>query len=150
MPNRKLIPDVVDHQELVMLPPDTPVREAVKVMAERRIAAILVTEGNRLLGIFTERDVTARVVAQGRNPDTTTLADAMTADPDTLGPDAKAIEALQLMEDRRYRHLPVVGADGAVLGIVSIRDLFSVVRQALEEEIKTREEFMFGAGYSAA
>lgn len=149
MPNRKLIPDVITDQELVCMAPGTPVREAVRTMAEKRIAAILVIEGRRLRGIFTERDVTVRVVAPGLDPDTTPLSDVMTGSPDTLEPDAKAIEALNLMEERRYRHLPVVAADGTVMGIVSIRDLFAVVRRTLEEEIRNREEFMFGSGYSA-
>lgn len=149
MPNRKLIPDVITSQELVCMTPATPVRDAVRMMAEKRIGAILVMENGRLKGIFTERDVTVRVVAAGRNAETTALEEVMTASPDTLPPEAKAIEALTLMEERRYRHLPVVAADGAVKGIVSIRDLFAVVRLSLEEEIKTREEFMFGSGYSA-
>lgn len=149
MPNRKLIPDVITSQDLVCMAPGAPVRDAVRMMAEKRIGAILVMEDGRLAGIFTERDVTVRVVATGRNPDRTVLSEVMTAGPDTLEPQAKAIEALNLMEERRYRHLPVVTADGRVMGIVSIRDLFAVVRLSLEEEIKTREEFMFGSGYSA-
>lgn len=148
MPTRKLIPDVIHDQQLVCLAPDATVLSAATLMAERRIAAVLVTEGDRLRGIFTERDITARVVAAGRDPERTTLAEVMTADPDTLGPDAQAIDALTLMEDRNYRHLPVAGADGRVLGIISIRDLFAVVRDHLEDEIKTREAFMFGSGYS--
>lgn len=149
MPNRKLIPDVITSQELVCMTPGTPVRDAVTLMAEKRIGAILVMESGRLKGIFTERDVTVRVVAAGRSAEKTALEEVMTASPDTLPPEAKAIEALTLMEERRYRHLPVVAADGTVKGIVSIRDLFAVVRLSLEEEIKTREEFMFGSGYSA-
>jgi len=147
MPNRKLIPDVVKGQELVCLPPDARVRDAVILMAERRIAAVLVAEGRKLKGIFTERDLTNRVVAAGRDPADTSLSEVMTADPDTLGPDARAIEALDLMERHHYRHLPVVSG-GEVLGIVSIRDLFAVVRAQLEDEIKDREAFIFGSNYS--
>lgn len=150
MPKRKLMPDVVKDQDLVCVPPSTPVRAAVRLMAERRISAVLVTEDNRLKGIFTERDLAAKVVALGKDIDKTAISEAMTADPDTLGPDAPAYEALELMESRHYRHMPVAGADGVVLGMVSIRDLFSVVRASLEEEIKDREAFMFGASYSAS
>lgn len=148
MPTRKLMPDVIQPQELVCLSEGTTVRDAVTLMAERRIAAILVTEGRRLQGIFTERDLTVRVVAAGKDPATTTLGEVMTRNPDTLGPDAAASEALELMERHRYRHLPVV-AGGEVVGIISIRDLFAVVREHLEGEIRDREEFMFGSGYSA-
>lgn len=152
MPNRKLIPDVIKDQQLVTLPPTATARDAAIMMAERRIAAVLVTEGRSLKGIFTERDLAARVVAAGRNSATTPLAEVMTARPDTLGPDARAIEALELMERRQYRHLPVTAGgatDGEVLGIVSIRDLFAVVRAHLEDEIRDREAFIFGSNYSA-
>lgn len=148
MPTRKLMPDVIQKQELVCLPADTIVRTAAMLMAERRIAAIMVTEGRRLTGIFTERDLAVRVVAGGKDPATTTLGEVMTRNPDTLGPHAAASEALDLMERHRYRHLPVVQND-EVVGIISIRDLFAVVREQLESEIKDREEFMFGSGYSA-
>jgi len=142
------MPDVIKNQQLVCLSAETTVRAAAVLMAERRIAAILVTEGRRLTGIFTERDLTVRVVAAGLNPATTTLAEVMTRDPDTLGPDARAGEALDLMERHRYRHLPVVSGE-EVVGIISIRDLFAVVRAHLEDEIKDREAFMFGTHYSA-
>lgn len=149
MPKRKLIPDVVKNQELACVPPSATVRAAVRLMAERNISAIMVTEDGRLKGIFTERDLAAKVVAQNRDIDATPISAVMTTNPDTLPPDATALEALDLMETRRYRHLPVASSDGAALGMVSIRDLFAVVRASLEEEIKDREAFMFGASYSA-
>lgn len=149
MPKRKLMPDVVKGQELACVPPSATVRAAVRLMAERHISAILVTEDGRLKGIFTERDLAAKVVAQSQDVDATLISAVMTANPDTLPPDATALEALDLMETRRYRHMPVASADGVALGMVSIRDLFPVVRASLEEEIKDREAFMFGASYSA-
>ncbi len=158
MPNRKLIPDVIKDQQLVCLPPEASVQDAAVLMAERRVAAVLVTQnqlsgGPSLKGIFTERDLAARVVATGRDPVATRLAEVMTASPDTLGPDARAYEALDLMERHHYRHLPVTAdgeSDGTVLGIVSIRDLFAVVRAHLEDEIRDREAFIFGSHYSAS
>ncbi|QCO02343.1 CBS domain-containing protein [Azospirillum argentinense] len=158
MPNRKLIPDVIKDQQLVCLPPEASVRDAAVLMAERRVAALLVTQdrpkgGRSLRGIFTERDLAARVVAAGRDPAATRLAEVMTASPDTLGPDAHAYEALDLMERHHYRHLPVTAdgeSDGMVMGIVSIRDLFAVVRAHLEDEIRDREAFIFGSNYSAS
>lgn len=158
MPNRKLIPDVIKDQQLVCLPPEASVQDAAVLMAECRVAAVLVTQaqvtGDRSLkGIFTERDLANRVVAAGRDPVATRLAEVMTASPDTLGPDARAYEALDLMERHHYRHLPVTAdgeSDGAVMGIVSIRDLFAVVRAQLEDEIRDREAFIFGSNYSAS
>lgn len=148
MPTRKLMPDVIRKQELSCLPPTATARDAALLMAERRIAAVLVTEGRSLKGIVTERDLTVRVVAAGLNPEATPLSSVMTADPDTLEPSASALAALDLMERHHYRHLPIA-VDGEAVGMVSIRDLFAVVRAHLEDEIRDREAFMFGSGYSA-
>lgn len=148
MPTRRLMPDVIKNQELSCLPPDATVRDAATLMAEKRIAAVLVTEKRTLKGIVTERDMTARVVAAGLDPDTTRLSAVMTADPDTLEPSATALEALDLMERHHYRHLPIA-VGGEVVGMVSIRDLFAVVRTHLEDELRSREAYMFGSGYSA-
>ncbi|CAO3448965.1 CBS domain-containing protein [Azospirillum sp.] len=148
MPTRRLMPDVIKNQELSCLPSGATVRDAATLMAAKRIAAVLVTEGRTLKGIVTERDMTVRVVAAGLDPDTTPLSAVMTEDPDTLEPSATALSALDLMEQRRYRHLPIA-VDGEVVGMVSIRDLFAVVRAQLEDELRSREAYMFGSGYSA-
>ena len=147
MPKRKLVPDVVREQEVISFKPDDMVGAAVKAMAERRVGAVLVMEGDGLKGIFTERDLVTRVVAQDLDPQTTALGQVMTAGPDTLPPDAMAIEALDLMRKHNYRHLPVL-RDGAVVGIVSIRDLYAAVHAQLEQEIKERDSFIFGQDYS--
>ena len=147
MPRRHIVPDVVRNQSLVMLPPDSPVLFAARRMAERGVSAVLVTEGETLLGIFTERDMTARVVAEGRDPATTTLADVMTANPHVLAPTGLAGEALAMMRVNNYRHVPVV-ENSRVVGIVSIRDLYAVMHEQLEEDLRDRESFIFGSGYS--
>ncbi|PWC89089.1 histidine kinase [Azospirillum sp. TSH100] len=148
MPTRRLMPDVIKNQELTCLPPDATVRDAATLMAEKRIAAVLITEGRTLKGIVTERDMTTRVIAAGLAPDTTPLSAVMTADPDTLEPSATALAALDLMERHHYRHLPIA-VNGEAVGMVSIRDLFAVVRTHLEDELRNREAYMFGSGYSA-
>jgi CBS domain-containing protein len=147
MPKRKLIADVTSHQKLVSLPPQSSVSAAARKMFERKVSAITVTSNGTLLGIVTERDITFRVVALGRNPETTLLSDIMTKHPDTLPPDASLGEALEMIQTYGYRHVPVE-RDGIVIGMVSMRDLFMVVKQDLETDIHEREEFMFGSGYS--
>jgi CBS domain-containing protein len=147
MPRRKLIPDVIRNQDITAFTPDTPVLTAVKTMAERRIGAVLVEIDGKLAGIFTERDLSVRVVAADRNPATTRLDEVMTANPDTLPPDAPAVDALHLMREHNYRHLPVV-KDGEVLGIVSIRDLYAAVQAQLEQDIQDRDAFIYGQSYS--
>ena len=122
----KIIPDVVDNQALYKVPPTASVCDAAKVMAANRISAVLVTEGERLVGIFTERDLTARVVAAGRDPKTTHL--------------------VEVMRRRHYRHLPVMDG-GQIVGMVSIRDLYAFVKGELEQDVRQREAFIFDTGY---
>ena len=103
-------------------------------MRDRGVGAILVTEGDRrLVGIFTGRDAVHRVLAEGKSAVRTTLAEVMTREPDTTPPGEVAIEALRLMENGRYRHLPIVD-DGRVVGIVSRFDFSGMELDRLDEE----------------
>ncbi|MGF1631690.1 MAG: cyclic nucleotide-binding/CBS domain-containing protein [Kiloniellaceae bacterium] len=144
--HRKVVPDIVNKQKIELLPTSTTVRDAARNMAERHIGAILVGQGRRLEGIFTERDVLTRVVARGLDPDATTLGKVMTPDPDTVNPDDMALEVLERLRASGYRHLPVVD-DGQVVGIVSIRDLYAAAKRELEEDLQQREAFIFDTGY---
>lgn len=145
--NRRIVPDVVSPgQQLSTLEPDATVVDAVRLMRDRRIGAILVLEGHRLAGIFTERDVLTRVVGEGRDPAATRLGEVMTRDPDAVAPDDRAIDALDRMSSRGYRHLPVVAGE-RVVAIVSIRDLYAAVRQSLERELQQRDAYIFGEAY---
>jgi CBS domain-containing protein len=144
--HRKVVPDIVDQQKIEVLSGSTTVRDAARNMAERHIGAVLIGQGRRLQGIFTERDVLTRVVARGLDPDTTPLEKVMTPDPDTVGPGDMAVEVLERMRASGYRHLPVV-KDGEVIGIVSIRDLYAAIKRELEEDLQQREAFIFDTGY---
>jgi CBS domain-containing protein len=131
---RKLVPDVVgNQQQLLALPRTSSVRAAAQAMRERHVGAVLISADDRLEGIFTERDMVNRVVAEGRDPDRTTLAEVMTADPDSIAPTATAIEALRRMQDGGYRHLPIVDR-GRLVGIVSRRDIHGEEKARLDEE----------------
>jgi CBS domain-containing protein len=101
--------------------PEDTVGEAVALMAQNRVGSVLVMDGDRLLGIFTERD-TVRAISQSHDAARHEVVSWMTSDPTTVGPDTDTDEALRTMLDRGFRHLPVV-EDGKVIGIVSIRDL---------------------------
>jgi CBS domain-containing protein len=130
---RRVVPDIVNNQQLLELPPAATVRGAAIAMRERRVGAVLVTTEGHLDGIFTERDMVNRVVAEGRDPDQTTLTEVMTADPDTIAPTTTAIEALRLMNDGGFRHLPIVER-GRVVGIVSRRDFHGDEKARLDDE----------------
>jgi CBS domain-containing protein len=125
--------DIVRNRDPVTLPPSATVREACQCMRDRRVGAVVVTDGDRLMGIFTGRDAVHRVLAEGKSAARTTLTEVMTPNPDTMPPGKMAIEALRLMEDGRYRHLPIVD-DGKVVGIVSRFDFSGMELDRLDEE----------------
>lgn len=102
--------------------PDTSVTECVRAMAAHRIGALMVLEGERLIGIFTERDALNRVLAAGLDPVSTKVSSVMTQDPFCISPGTTVAEAMELVTQRRFRHLPVV-EDGKVLAVVSSGDL---------------------------
>lgn len=146
---RRIVPDVISDQVLQKVTPRDTVRQAARLMREKKIAAVLVMEGERLVGIVTERDMTVRVVAAGLDPDTTPVGDVMTGDPDTLAPNDTASDALRMMKSRNYRHLPVVEG-GTVVGMVSVRDLYAVYNGELEQDLKDRNAYIYGEAYGTA
>lgn len=146
---RRIIPDIVKDQSLHALAPDSTAFEAARLMANRDVGAVLVVgEDGLLAGILTERDITRRVVANGLNPKKTTIAEIMTKNPDTLSPDDTGTEALEIMRVRHYRHLPVT-VDGKAVAMVSVRDLYEVMKDELETSIRETEAFVFGDRYGA-
>lgn len=147
--NRKIIPDVVGEQDVCSVKTEDTARAAAELMADKHVAAVIVTgDGGELTGILTERDLTRQVVATGADPGKALVGDIMTANPDTLSPDDSAGDALELMHSRNYRHLPIA-VDGKCVGMVSIRDLYRFVKEALEEDIRETEAFVFGDRYGA-
>jgi|SRR5512134_310539 len=132
MTNRRLA-FIVKEQDPLTLTVHETVQHACQRMWERRVGAVLVTdEQHHLVGIFTGRDA-VRALAHGKNPARAMLGDAMTRDPDTIAPDRNAIDALRLMSDGGYRHLPIV-REGKILGIVSRGDFKGLELDRLEDE----------------
>jgi CBS domain-containing protein len=112
---------IIEHQNPVTASAEITVAAAARLMKERRVGAILVVQDGRLAGIFTERDALFRVIAEGRDPAATQVADVMTANPRTIAPDRPFGHALHLMYEGGFRHVPVVD-NGRPLGVVSARD----------------------------
>jgi CBS domain-containing protein len=130
---RKLA-DIGFNRQPLTMPPDARVRDACGAMHDAHTDSVLVVDPRgRLLGIFTDRDAVCRVIAARKDADTTTLDEVMTAAPDTLTPDTSAIEALRMMWDGGYRHIPIVDC-GRLLGVVSRADFKAADRNRLEEE----------------
>lgn len=136
---RHIVPDIVDNQKLVTLPPSATVRQAARKMARNNVRSVLVVRGKRLIGIFTGTDLIGRVVAEGLNPDSTRLADVMTADPQTVSPRDNAIAALNLMQCGGYRHLPVTEGD-ALVGVLSRRDFLGCEMDEIERQERIWQE----------
>lgn len=146
---RRIVPDVISGQVLQKIGPRDTARAAARLMRDKKIAAVLVMDLDRLVGIVTERDMTTRVVAAGLDADATPVREIMTADPDTLAPDDTAGDAIRMMKSRNYRHLPVVEG-GRVVGMVSVRDLYAVYNGELEQDLKDRNAYIYGESYGAA
>jgi CBS domain-containing protein len=102
--------------------PDTPVTECVRLMTAGKIGALIVMDGDRLIGIFTERDALNKVLAGGLDPAYTKVSEVMTKDPTCIPPTTTVGDAMKLITKRRFRHLPIVD-NGKVLAVVSSGDL---------------------------
>lgn len=121
----KQIGELIEGQALMVIEPGLKVRAAAQQMSERNIGAVAVVESGRLAGIFSERDLMARVVAQGLNPDDTPVNVVMSKELVVASPSDEVGDALQKMHSIRARHLPVVD-HGKLVGMISIRDLLEV------------------------
>ena len=127
--------------EVHSIAPDAPVIDAIRLMAERRIGALLVMEGSRLAGILSERDYARKVVLQGRSSKDTPVRDIMTAQVITVAPQDSTDRCMQLVTDSRIRHLPVLEG-GQVVGVVSIGDLVKAVIADQRQELDHLQRYI--------
>jgi len=130
-------------QRLVSVPPDVSVLDAIKVLAQEDIGAATVMEGDRLAGIFSERDYTRKVILQGRSSSTTRVEEIMTRNVICVTPRTRTRECMQLMTEKAIRHLPVVD-DERVIGMVSIRDIVSDIIADQDFTIEQLEHYISG------
>lgn len=137
MPHRP-IRAVIEGRPLHAAPSGTTVQEAARLMAERRIGALLVVDGGRLVGIFSERDALNRVLARALDPATTPLACVMTPDPHTVAIDKPLAFALHVMHAEGFRHMPVTDG-GRPVGMVSVRDALGLEIAAFERDLAQRD-----------
>jgi CBS domain-containing protein len=121
------------------------VAEAVRLMNEKRIGSIVVTEQGRLAGIFTERDVLTRIVGAGRDPGRTLVAEVMSARPHTISPMTTTAEAMEIFTHERCRHLPVVN-EGRLEGLISIGDVSRWLTDSHKNEAEQLRQYISG-GY---
>jgi len=126
--------------------PHVTVMEAIDVMARDRVGAVAVVEKDNLVGIFTERDLMLRVVQPRRDPATTPVRDVMTAGVLTVTRTSTPEEASEVMLTGHLRHLPVLGGDGKVLGLLSIRALLEERLHDLSREVSSLEHYLANDG----
>ncbi|ATE70891.1 CBS domain-containing protein [Lysobacter capsici] len=127
--------------EVFAIGPDAPVIDAIRLMAEKRIGAVLVMEGSRLAGILSERDYARKIVLQGRSSADTPVRDIMTAQVVSVSLGDSAERCMQIVTERRIRHLPVL-EDGEVIGVVSIGDLVKAVIEDQQVELDQLQRYI--------
>lgn len=127
--------------EIHAVTPDAAVIDAIRLMAEKGIGAVLVMEGRRLAGILSERDYARKVVLRERSSATTQVREIMTAELVTVAPTVSVEHCLELVTDRRIRHLPVVEGD-EVLGVISIGDLVKAVIEQQRQELGQLQQYI--------
>jgi CBS domain-containing protein len=132
---------------LVAVGAEATVNEAVRTMAQASIGAIGVTDRNRVIGIFSERDLMLRVVLEKRDPERTHMRDVMTSPVETIHRDSTADEALKVMLEKHIRHLPVIDRDGTLCGMISMRNLLHDKVEELTDQLDSLEAYFTADGF---
>ncbi len=141
----KLVQHLLDSKgdEVISIVQDASVFDAIKLMADRAVGSLLVMDGDELQGIVTERDYARKVIIKGRSSESTPVADIMTTDLVTASPMQSVNDCMNLMSERRIRHLPIV-MDGKVVGLISIGDLVQAIISDQKEEIEQLGSYISG------
>ena len=129
--------------EVYAISPKATVYEAIAMMADKGVGALLVMEGEKLAGIVSERDYTRKVILKGRSSREALVEEIMTRDVITASPEITVAEGMRLMTDHRIRHLPLV-SEGRVVGVVSIGDLVKAIISEQEETIAHLTNYITG------
>jgi len=132
---------------LVGINPEATVMEAVRIMAQESIGAVAVTEGNRLVGMFSERDLMLRVVRERRDPEKTHIRDVMTSPVEVIEREATADDALKVMLENHIRHLPILDRDGRLCGMISMRSLLHDKVAELTDQLDSLEAYFTADGF---
>ena len=126
---------------------DQTVYDALKVLAEKQIGAVLVMDGETLCGIFSERDYARKIVLKGLISKDTPVSEVMTHDVISVGPDANVLESMDLMTQKHIRHLPVMEGN-KILGLITLGDAVDKIIHSQRETIESLESYIKGGYYS--
>ncbi|QIL40130.1 CBS domain-containing protein [Pedobacter sp. HDW13] len=141
----KTVKHLLDTKQvrIISVPENISVLDALKVMTEKNISAVLVMEDQMLRGIFTERDYARKIILQGKSSKDTLINEAMTATPITITLNDSIDFCMELMTDKHIRHLPIV-VDGEVKGMVSIGDVVKFIIEDQKQTISQLESYISG------
>jgi CBS domain-containing protein len=128
--------------EIFAIGPDAPVIDAIRLMAQKQVGALVVLDGNALAGMLSERDYARKIVLEGRSSKDTPVREIMTAEVVTIGLEHSVQSCMQLVTERRIRHLPVLDRDSAVLGVISIGDLVKAVIEDQQLELEQLQRYI--------
>ena len=141
----KLVKHLLDNKgrHVISVAPDSSVLDAIKIMADKAIGSLVVLQDDKLMGIMSERDYARKVIIKGRSSESTQVAEIMTPDVVTTSSSQTVNECMNLMTERKIRHLPVV-EDNQVIGMISIGDLVEAIISDQQEEIEQLEHYISG------
>ncbi|MFM2318159.1 MAG: hypothetical protein RLZZ215_780 [Pseudomonadota bacterium] len=132
------------NQTLATVSPDDTVYQALTVMAERNLTALPVVKNKTLIGIISERDYARKVILQGKRSRETAVSEIMTAKVVTIEPDKTVNDCMEIMTERRIRHLPILNSDGEMIGIISIGDVMKVIMEEQRFMIAELQRYIAG------
>lgn len=127
--------------DVVGIAPDATILDALRLMAEKNVGAVIVLQDDELVGILSERDHARKVALRGRTSDTTSVSEIMTSAVSTVSPDASVDDCMEMMTTGRFRHLPVV-ENGGVIGVISIGDIVKAVIERQQALIGDLERYI--------
>lgn len=130
--------------QIFSLPSGASVYSAIEMMADKRVGALLVVDDGNLVGIISERDYARKVILRGKSSKDTFVREIMTPSPVSIACDCSVEEAMRLMTENRFRHLPVINAEGHVAGVLSIGDLVNWIITSQDETIAHLEHYIAG------
>lgn len=140
----KRIKDLAKKPDVFKVSSGVSVYETLKLMQQENIGAVLICKDNKLMGIFSERDYARKIVLESRSSRTTTVDDVMTKEVMRISPEVSLEEALEIMTEHRFRHLPVE-EDGQIIGMVSIGDLVKELLRDKDEKIESLHSYITGS-----
>lgn len=130
-------------KQVFSVEPNTIVYHAIEIMAEKNIGGLLICENGQLVGIFTERDYARKLILKGKSSKDTTIGELMTKSPFTVNLDTSIEECMEMMSNKRIRHLPVVD-NGKVIGVISIGDVVTFIIQEQKSTIDHLQSYIAG------